>query len=193
MSGGTGTKKLMWRWRSNPLRRHDDIVEAWIVLAVWAVILVGGTLAGLVTAHAADEVFDQQREERYAVKAEVVTGAPAAVTTAGTTNRRALAQVHWTTPDGATQTGKTLVPAGQKAGTEVEVWLNGQGDLATEPPSPTEASVEAGVLGTAAALALAGTVFGAGALARWRLDRRRFDRWGREWDLVGPEWGHKTS
>ena len=40
---------------------------------------------------------------------------------------------------------------------------------------------------------LAGRVFGAGAGARWRLDRRRVDEWGREWDQVGPRWGHKTS
>ena len=28
------TSQRWWRWRSNPLRRHTDIVEAWIVLAV---------------------------------------------------------------------------------------------------------------------------------------------------------------
>lgn len=41
MHGSRCTRKRFWRWRSNPLRRHDDIVEAWIVLAVWAVIAIG--------------------------------------------------------------------------------------------------------------------------------------------------------
>lgn len=191
MSDGTCTKKQLWRWRSNPLRRRDDIVEAWIVLAVWAVVLVGGALVGLVTARAADEVFARQRAERTSVRAVVLADVPAPATKTGGT--RALARISWTTPDGATHTDKALVNTGQKAGAEVVAWLDGGGDLATEPPSPTEAAIEAGVLGTAAALGLAGAAFGAGALVRWRLDRRRIDQWGREWDLVGPRWGHKTG
>jgi hypothetical protein len=79
------------------------------------------------------------------------------------------------------------------AGAKVTVWLDARGELATEPPSHTAAAVEAGVVGTAAAFGLAGTLFGAGALVRWRLDRRRIDAWGREWDLVGPRWGNKTG
>lgn len=64
MHGGRRTKKTLWRWRSNPLRRRDDVLEAWLVLAVWALIAVGGTLAGVLTARAADDVFAQQRAER---------------------------------------------------------------------------------------------------------------------------------
>ena len=191
MSDGTCTRKRLWRWRTNPLRRRDDIVEAWVVLAVWAVVLVGGTLAGLATAHAAEEVFARQRAERHSVRAVLRADVPASAATTGGT--RALARISWTAPDGTARADKTLVDKGQKAGAEIVVWLDGRGDLATEPPSPTEAAIEAGVLGTAAALGLAGTAFGAGAFVRWRLDRRRFDQWGREWDLVGPRWGHRTG
>lgn len=191
MSDGTCTKKRLWRWRSNPLRRRDDIMEAWIVLALWAVVLVGGTLVGLVTAHAADEVFARQRAERTSVRAVVLADVPASATKAGGT--RALARISWTTPDGTTRTDRTLVDTRQKAGAEVVAWLDGQGDLAAEPPSSTEAAIEACVLGTAAALGLAGAAVGAGAIVRWRLDRRRIDQWRREWDLVGPQWGHKTG
>ncbi|KUO06252.1 Rv1733c family protein [Streptomyces caeruleatus] len=190
MSDGACTMKRLWRWRGNPLRRREDIMEAWIVLAVWAVVLAGGTLVGLLTAHAADEVFARQRAERHSVRAVVLADVPVSATKGGGTH--ALAGISWTASDGTTQTDKTLVDTGQKAGAEVVAWLDGRGDLATEPPSPTEAAIESGVLGTAAALGLAGTAFGAGALVRWRLDRRRIDQWGREWDLVGPRWGHKT-
>lgn len=190
MSEGTYTRKRLWRWHSNPLRRRDDILEAWIVLAVWAVVLVGGALVGLVTAHAAEEMFTRQRAERHSVRAVVLADVPAPATKTGGT--RALARISWTAPDGTTRTDTTLVDTKQKAGAEVVAWLDGRGDLATEPPSPTEATIEAGILGTAAALGLAGAAFGAGALVRWRLDRRRVAQWGREWDLVGPRWGHKT-
>ncbi|MER5518369.1 hypothetical protein [Streptomyces sp. NPDC002763] len=186
-------KKLLWRWRSNPLRRRDDIVEAWIVLAVWTLVLVGGIVAGLVTAGAADDVFARQRAERAPVRAVLLVAVPKSVSGIGTGSERTPGTVSWTAPDGSTRTGRTLVDTGSKAGSKVVVWLDHQGGLTTEPPSAGEAAVEAGVLGTVAGCALAGAVFGAGAVARWRLERRRLDLWDREWDTVGPRWGHKTG
>ncbi|MFE2064282.1 hypothetical protein ACFXDH_18070 [Streptomyces sp. NPDC059467] len=186
-------KKLLWRWRSNPLRRRDDIVEAWIVLAVWTLVLVGGIVAGLVTASAADHVFARQRAEREPVRAVLLAGIPKSVSGFGTGRERTPGTVSWTAPDGSTRTGRTLVGTGSKAGSKVVVWLDQQGRLTTEPPSAGAAAVEAGVLGTAAGCALAGLVFGAGAVARWRLEQRRLDLWDREWNTVGPRWGHKTG
>ncbi|MFF7168876.1 MULTISPECIES: hypothetical protein [Streptomyces] len=91
---------------------------------------------------------------------------------------------------GTVRTDRTLVDTGLKDGSR---WQDGNGTLATAPPSTREAALEAGVLGALAGLVLVGTVHAAGALARWRLDRRRVEAWGREWDLVGPRWGHRTS
>ncbi|MEV0175924.1 hypothetical protein AB0I00_33050 [Streptomyces sp. NPDC050803] len=193
MDGTVCTKKRMWRWRSNPLRRRDDIIEAWIVLAVWVVVAVGGALAGLVTAHAADETFAQQRNERHPAQAVLLADVPRATTSTGTTGQQALAKVRWTTDDGTTRTDHTLVQRGRQAGTEIDVWLDRDGSLVTEPPSRTEAAVEAAVLGSAAALALAGTAVGIGAVARRHLNRRCVAQWGREWELVGPEWGRQNS
>ncbi|WP_340384407.1 hypothetical protein U5640_41620 [Streptomyces sp. SS7] len=193
MPSGTYARKRLWRWRSNPLRRHDDIVEAWIVLAVWAVFVVGGTVAGLVTAHAADEVFAQQRAERQSVRAVLLDDVPlAAAVVAGTSGQRT-ATVRWTASDGSTRTGRTLVHTGLDAGSRVTVWQDGHGRLTPAPPNSTEAAIESGFLGVAAAAGLAGLVFATGAVLRWRLDRRRVDGWGREWDLVGPRWGHRTG
>ena len=186
------TKMWLWRWRSNPLRRHTDVVEAWIVLAVWLVVAVGGALAGLVTAHAADEVFARQRAERHPVRAVLLTDVPV-IAALGGSRGQAPAKVHWTAPDGSTRTGKALVDTGQKTGARVAVWTDRQGNLTTEPPSATEASLEADLMGFAAALALAGVAIGSEAVARYRLDRRRMGEWGREWDLVGPRWGHRTG
>ncbi|MGA5710487.1 hypothetical protein ACPCK8_29145 [Streptomyces cellulosae] len=185
------TRKRLWRWRNNPLRRRDDIVEAWLVLTVGALIAVGGTVAGLVTAHAADEVFARQRAERYSVRAVLLTDVPRSK--AGLTSDKISARVRWTELDGSVHTDKTLVDTGRKAGSRIVVWTDGLGEITAEPPTPTEAAVEAGFLATGAALAFAGMAFGAGALARWRLDQRRINQWGREWDQVGPQWGHKTG
>ena len=193
MRGAMRTKKRLWRWRSNPLRRHEDIVEAWIVLAVWALVLVGGAVAGLVTANAADRTLAEQRALREPVRAVLVADVPDSTAVVGTSGDRRMATVRWTADDGTTRTGQTLVSSGHKAGSAVVVWQDDRGRLTTAPPGSTEAAFEAALLGTAAACALAGLAAGAGAVARWQLDRRRLDQWGREWAVVGPRWGHKTS
>ncbi|KOU58111.1 membrane protein [Streptomyces sp. MMG1533] len=193
MSGGKRAKKPLWRWRSNPLRRRDDMIEAWIVLVVWAIIVVGGTFAGFLAAHAAEGVFARQRADRHSVRAVLLDDVPQSGSAARASVGRAMAKVRWTASDGSTRTGTTLVDTDLKAGSRIVVWQNDRGEFVAEPPSPTEAALEASLLGIAAALALAGTAFGAGTLARWRLDQRRIDGWGKEWDLVGPQWGHKTG
>ncbi|WAZ19513.1 hypothetical protein STRCI_000569 [Streptomyces cinnabarinus] len=193
MDGTRCAKVRLWRWRSNPLRRREDIVEAWIVLAVWVAVLVGGTLAGLVTAHAAEQVFAQQRGDRHATKAVLLADVPKAANSVGPASGHAVAEVRWTADDGTARTDETLVARGQKAGAEIVVWLDGRGALAIEPMSRTEAAVESAALGSAAALAFTGVVFGVGTVARWRLDRRRVARWGPEWEVVEPEWRRKTG
>ncbi|MEU0437467.1 hypothetical protein [Streptomyces sp. NPDC006290] len=193
MAPGEHTRKWLWRWKKNPLRRRDDIVEAWIVLAVWGIVAVGGTVAGLVTALAGDEVFAQQRAERQPVEAVLLSDTPRSVTAIGTTTDHRTASVRWTAPNGSTRTGRTQVSTGLKAGAGVSVWQDRQGRLTLAPPSSSAAAVESGFLGITAAVGLAGIVFGGGAVARHQLDRRRIDGWGDEWDLVGPRWDHKTG
>ncbi|MEU1473920.1 hypothetical protein [Streptomyces sp. NPDC005760] len=193
MGGNKVTRKRLWRWRNNPLRRHDDVCEAWILVVMWAVVLVGGTIAALVTAHAADEVFAQQRAERHPVRAVLLTDTPQSTSSVRSGSHRALVTVRWTTPGGATRTGQTLVKTGLRTGSAVTVWQDSRGALATEPTGATEASVAAGLFGVAATLALSGLVFGAGSLARWRLDQHRLQQWDREWALVGPGWNQRTG
>lgn len=190
MPAGRRTTKWLWRWRSNPLRRREDVLEAWLVLLVWAVVTVGGTLAGVVTAHAAEDVFAQQRAERVPVAAVLVSD----TTQSGAKSYyRALAEVRWTLPDGSSRTGNTLVDTGLKAGSHLVVYTDARGELTTRPPSRSAGEVEAAVLGTGAGLGVTGLALAAGGLARLRLDRRRTRRWGVEWAMVGPKWGHKTG
>ncbi|WP_369029835.1 Rv1733c family protein [Streptomyces adonidis] len=193
MGRGKPTRKRFWRLRSNPLRRRDDIVEAWVVLAVWTLAVVGGTAVGLVAAHATEATLDQQRAERHTVNAVLLTDVPNPTTGRGSSGDKALAEVRWTAPDGSSRTDNTLVDTGLKSGTRVVLWQDGQGTLVTEPPSATEATVEGAVMGGFAGLSLVGGVHAVGALARRRLDQRRMAGWDREWDLVGPQWGHRTG
>ncbi|MGW2700074.1 Rv1733c family protein [Streptomyces sp. NPDC001340] len=193
MNGNRRTKKMLWRWRNNPLRRHGDIVEAWVVLAIWAVVAVGGTVVGLLTAHSAGEEFTRQRLERQPVHAVLLTDVPRKPTGSWTTIDKISTRVRWTAPEGSVHTDKALVNTGLKAGSRVLVWTDDRGQVVTEPPSPSEAAVEAGLLATGAVLGFAGLALGVGGLARWKLEQQRIEQWDREWELVGPQWGHKTG
>ncbi|MFF7643848.1 hypothetical protein [Streptomyces canus] len=188
-------KRLLWRWRSSPLRRHDDVVEAWIVLAVWTVIALGGALVGALAAHATGESLASLRAERHTVRAVLLESTTRAVLAGAgvSTDGRVGAEVRWRASDGTSRTGRAQVDAGQKAGTRVLVWTDTDGKLTKEPPTATGAAVEAVVVGAGAAFAFGGVTFAAGRALRWRLDRRHYDQWGREWALVGPQWRRRTT
>ncbi|MET8765633.1 hypothetical protein [Streptomyces sp. NPDC004658] len=188
------TTQRLWRWRSNPLRRHEDVVEAWIVLVVWVLAVLGGALAGLVTARAAEHEYAEQRAHRHAVRAVLVSDAPRDLTTDGSPDGRVQGSVRWTAPDGTSRTGHTLVDGGLKAGGRVTVWQDDRGRLVlSQPTGRAQGHVEAALFGAAAVLAVAVPVFGAGAVARVQLDRRRMTHWDQDWDRVGPQWGPKPG
>ncbi|WP_329267774.1 Rv1733c family protein [Streptomyces sp. NBC_01451] len=194
MRRDTRTKQRLWRWRSNPLRRPDDIVEAWIVLIVWTAVALGGTLAGLVAGQSVAESLARQRDGRHSVPAVLLEDTPAVVVTeAGSDRPQVLAKVRWTAADDSAQTGEAKVDTGREGGSGVTIWLDGQGRPTTEPTTPGQATVYAGYAGTAVALGVGGLTYAAGRVVRGRLDRRRIDQWGREWDEVGPQWIRKTT
>ncbi|MET8449717.1 hypothetical protein [Streptomyces sp. NPDC005209] len=193
MRGGQCARKRLWRWRTNPLRRHDDVVEAWTVLVVWAVVLLGGAVAGLVTAQATEAAFARQRAERHPVRAVLLADASGSAAASRRAEERSPASARWTAPDGTVRTGEARVDGDLKAGTEVRVRQDDTGGLVPEPAGRRQAAVEAGLAGTGAACALAGAALAAGTVARRRLDRRRLDGWDREWDRIGPRWGHRTG
>ncbi|MGV9944175.1 Rv1733c family protein [Streptomyces sp. NPDC003401] len=183
---------MPWRGRDDPLRRREDVVESWIMLVLWAVVLVGGTLAGSVTAHAAVQASARERAERHPVTAVVLADVPRATTDTGNVHRMRT-EVRWTAPDGTSRTGRTLVDRGTGAGGRITVWQNDRGTLTPRPTGATEGAVEAAFFGAGAMTAVAGAALGAGALARWRLDRDRMARWAAEWELIGPRWTQRTG
>ncbi|MGQ4381465.1 hypothetical protein ACN6K9_005822 [Streptomyces sp. SAS_267] len=194
MRGARSARQWGWRWRRNPLRRRDDVFEAWLLLFVWIAFGVGGTFAGLMTARAADESFSRLRDDRHAIHAVLVDSTRSGSSAArGADYDHVRATVRWTTPDGSSHTGRALVKAGHKAGSDVVIWMTAQGRLTTAPPSTGATAAAVGLLGVGAALALGGLGFAVGGFARWWLDRRRYGRLTREWERLGPQWGHKTS
>ncbi|MFF4804343.1 hypothetical protein ACFY1U_39220 [Streptomyces sp. NPDC001351] len=188
-------KVLGWRWRSNPLRRRSDVVEAWIVLAAWTAATAGAVAAGTVGAQAAQRVVNEDRAGRRPVSAVVlktVAGSGRDVVT-GVRYDRVLATVRWSDGKGTVRTGMVDVKSGAKAGSGVQAWTDGRGHLVSAPVSAEEAATRVVLAGTGVGLATGLTVLGGGRLVRLRVQRRATERWGAEWERVGREWGHRTG
>ncbi|MFE0477321.1 hypothetical protein ACFW2V_37570 [Streptomyces sp. NPDC058947] len=185
----------LWRWRSNPLRRRSDRVEAWIVLAGWVLAVLCGAVAALAAATAVDGSLSAQRAQTRAVPAVLTERAPRTpqVTTDGSGGDTVWATVRWTAPDGSPHTGRTEVEPDAAAGTRVTVWTDRAGRLAAAPLSPTESRFQAVGTGVLAGAGAGAAVWACGRLARLRLDRRRLQRWDAEWARVGPQWRKRMT
>ncbi|NGO06239.1 hypothetical protein G5C60_00710 [Streptomyces sp. HC44] len=192
MAAFRGPRVWLWRWRRNPLRRRSDELEAWIVLATWALTLATALLTGFATAHAVKDSLAQQRAEWHPVLALTSENTPAPTTTTSSTER-VWAEVRWTAGDGSAHTGQARVAPGSTAGTPVMVWTDRDGRLVTKPASESQAELRAGLAGSLVGASAAAVPLGAGRLLRQRLDRRRMEQWDAEWERVGPQWGWKTG
>ncbi|MEU6255809.1 hypothetical protein [Streptomyces sp. NPDC047043] len=191
-------KVLGWRWRSNPLRRHSDVVEAWIVLLAWTAATVLAVLAGVVGAQGAQRAVEHDRAGRLPVSAVLVKTVPGSGRDVVTGIRydRVLATVRWTDrSDGkaTVRTGTIDVKPTAKPGSTVPAWTDGHGRLVSAPVGRAEAMTRVVLAGTGVALVAGMTVLGVGQMVRLRVQRRATERWGAEWERVGRRWGHTTG
>ncbi|MED7827264.1 Rv1733c family protein [Streptomyces chiangmaiensis] len=189
------TKVRGWRWRSNPLRRHSDVVEAWVLLVTWTAAAVGGAFAGSLTAGAVEDAVQRDRAERKPVSALMVSHAASGTrdVATGMTYDRVRAKVRWTDTDGTVRTGETSVKADIVAGTTVTAWTDGRGHLVSGPISSAEAAVRAGLTGAGIGFVGGLLVLAGGRMMCLRIERRATEQWAVEWDQVGPQWVRKTS
>ncbi|MEU6671416.1 hypothetical protein [Streptomyces sp. NPDC046727] len=190
----TVTRVRLWRWRRNPLRRHSDVIEAWIVLATWALALAVAAFAGLLAAHISQESFAARLAQVHPVSA-VLTDDSARTPPAGGgyDDGRVWAAVRWTDADGSVHTDRAKVYPGATAGSRVTVWTNQADRVVPAPVSGTAADLQSALTGALVAPAAGALVWGAGRLVRGRLIRRRMAEWDAEWKQIGPRWGNLSG
>ncbi|KOV65505.1 hypothetical protein [Streptomyces sp. MMG1121] len=181
----------LWRWRRNPLRRHSDVVEAWIVLATWVLAVLCGAVAGLAAAHNADSAFSARRAHVQAVHA-VLTDDAARTPTSGTgyDDGRVWASVRWTDAHGVVHTDRAKIAPGAAAGSQVTVWTNSAGRIVSPPVTGAAADLQAALTGALVAPSAGAAVWVVGWGIRARLIRRRMAEWDEEWKQIGPRWGN---
>ncbi|MBX7548081.1 hypothetical protein ABZX95_10450 [Streptomyces sp. NPDC004232] len=190
----TVTPVRLWRWRSNPLRRHSDVVEAWIILATWVFAILCGAVAGLAAAHNADAAFSVRRAHVHAVHA-VITDDAARPTASGTgyDDGRVWAAVRWTDAHGAVHTDRAKIVPGAPAGSRITVWTNSANRVVSPPVTGAAADLQAALTGALVAPTAGAAVWVVGWGVRTRLIRRRMAEWDEEWKHIGPRWGNLSG
>ncbi|MFE2100762.1 hypothetical protein [Streptomyces sp. PTD9-10] len=184
----------LWRWRRNPLRRHSDVVEAWIVLVTWTVAVLAGVLTGVVAAQAVESGFSARAARVHAVSAVLTDDAArTSDTTGGYDHGRVWAAVRWTDSDGSVHTGQAKAFPGAPAGTRVTVWTDRTDRVVSAPVTGAAATLQAAMTGALVAPLAGAAVWAAGWVVRTRLIRRRLAEWDAEWKQIGPQWGNLSG
>lgn len=186
-----------WRWRRSPLRRRSDVVEAWTLLVVAVLVLVGAPLAGAAAARwahgEARSVSMEQRAERHRVRAEVVGKRDSLPSVQAGGQHAYRVTVRWTEPGVGTRTATARVPADTRQGEAVDVWFDDQGRSVTPPVDESAVRQHTLTVGTCAAGGAVLVVLFGHSLVRRVALRRRMAEWDRAWARAEPEWTHRRA
>ncbi|MDN0199162.1 hypothetical protein [Streptomyces sp. S.PNR 29] len=192
------TRVRGWRWRRSPLRRRSDVIEAWTVLVVALLLLVGAPLAGAAAAwwaHGeARAIAVEQRAERHRVRAEIIGKTPdslPAVQAGGQHSYRAT--VRWTEPGDGQRTTTARVPADTRQGDVVNVWLDSRGRSVPAPAGDSAIWQHTMTIGVCGAAGTAVVVLLGHCAVRGVAMRHRLAEWEREWARTEPQWTHRRA
>ncbi|MFF7451565.1 MULTISPECIES: hypothetical protein [unclassified Streptomyces] len=188
----TGTRCLDRRFRRSPIRHASYLVEAWLLLVTWTLVMAAAVVTGVVAAPAAERDINGPRAQRHTVSAVLSENAEQPVFEGGGGDR-AWATVRWTGKDGQAHQGVGRVDPGSRAGSRAQVWLDTEDRLVPDPSTAEQAEFHGAVLGTVAALLAGAAVVLTGWGARAWLERRRLAAWDKEWAGIGPQWARGTG
>jgi hypothetical protein len=170
------------------MKRTSDRVEflsrLLLVLALLTALPAGLVVGGTTTA-GLRALADEQAATRQQVGATLLSDVP---DDGGLHPRKVPAPAVWTAPDGGSRTGDVGAPAGARAGSPVEIWMDRDGRVTEAPLTDSEITGQGVVLGalTFLGLVIAGT--SSHLLVLWGLERRRLRRWEAGWAAVEPLW-----
>jgi hypothetical protein len=175
-------------------RRGTDRVEdvsAWILATAALLLIVVAVVTGIGTYGREADRAEVQRTSTSQVRAVLLENANVTISEGGGPIP-ARVPARWTDRDGREHTGPVSVDRTAPAGTEIDVWIDAEGEITTRPTSAMNA-VLGGVFAAFGVLCAGGTVL----VAAWWGVRRatarvNARRWEREWTDVEPEWRRKA-
>ena len=178
-----------WRFDRNPLRRAADRAETAVLAVLVAAFLIGAPFAALATGAWLHGMALQaqlaQDASRWQVTAVVLT---VAAPTADGEQLAWQAQARWRAPDGREVTHEIPVSSGTGVGGKLQVWTDRTGDFTFAPLLDSQVAGQTAAGETLGVLASAGVLTLGGALALWRLNKRRMAAWDADWQATGPRW-----
>ncbi|GAB3898270.1 hypothetical protein [Microbispora bryophytorum] len=184
----------------NPLRRRSDRIEAALAAAALAAVLFAAWPAVL----AARAVYDdgvaaeragsgtRQLVEVTLVETASIGAASIEATSAVQANGRGLpaaSPARWTLPSGEVREG--VVPAAlllRDGPANARLWVDAAGRPVAPPPQRAETMTRAGLAAAGAVASVAVLAWACFALARGRLDRRRYREWEAAWAAADQRW-----
>ncbi len=172
---------------ANPLRRTCDRVEAWLLVTLLAVFMVGAPVAAVL---AAGYVYASGVRAERASHLVVVTLLGNAQQSNGL---RATAPVGWITPYGGSLVGRVDVASDARAGSAARAWVDGSGRIVGEPLRGAGLARAVGIAASFAVVALAALLTVTARIARWALGRRRLAAWAADWRLTEPRWVRRSE
>ncbi|WP_405855642.1 hypothetical protein OG407_05835 [Streptomyces sp. NBC_01515] len=193
----TGAGAAMWRWRSNPLRRTSDRIEAWTRLLLGVLLLFAAPLACVLAVqamyHHEQDRAEQQRGSRDPVQAKLIGSTPTEdlYTVRGVVGAKGKAVAHWSVR-GREKTGIATVTVDSLSGTVITIWVDRRNRVTSAPLGPGGIVARSVLAGVAAFVGVIVSVLGV-RLAVGRLGfRRRLIEWDRAWADIEPRWAHRA-
>ncbi|MFE2022351.1 hypothetical protein ACFW9O_30370 [Streptomyces sp. NPDC059499] len=193
MSSAFGSRQ----WRTHPLRRRIDVLEARLFLMLCAMVVVCASTIGMSHGWAAfdheQSLAAEQRADRHLVRALVLRDAASSpwADESGRTERVPV-PVRWTSANGADATGNALVAPGTERGEWTRLWLDGRGRATSAPLGDRDVWARTLMAGGGGAAVTVGAGVLAGLGIRVACNRRRATNWETEWRRVEPEWSRRA-
>jgi len=182
----------------NPLRRRTDRVEAAIRLATLILLLVAVPIVTLAVGRQVDHLALRRAHAQQAAEHQVTAvllrpAPPTGVPDPYTSIQMALVLARWQPPGQPARSGQVLAPAGTRAGSSVQVWVDASGAVTGPPPGHRVIAGDVCIAAVTTCLVTGLLLLGSSALARRALDRRRLRAWDAAWRVTGPLWsGHRS-
>jgi hypothetical protein len=176
--------------RRKSFRRRTDGVEdalAWLLTASAMIMFIGAVTLGVGVY--TDSIERSRSEPSDRVQAMAVLLQDASIgATDGSVALFARVPARWTDSFGRQHEGDVLARSHNRAGDQVSIWLDRNGNLTSPPSSPLSAALGGMVIG----ILVLGLGLSPIAAAWTGLRRIIFNRnvraWEREWARIGPEW-----
>jgi hypothetical protein len=177
--------------RDGSLRRGTDRVEdavAWLLTVLGMIVLIGAVIVGVGVYSQSMDSSRSAQSDRIQATAVLLVDASDKVTDHGSAAPFARVPGRWTDSFGRQHEDDVLARSSSRAGDQVPIWLDRDGNLSSPPGNPLSAALDGVVIGFVV-LGLGCSLIAAVWIGLRRIIFNHNTRaWEREWARVGPEW-----